>query len=130
MNLSRSIPQTSSSSQLGQALDQHSTKLILQYLERLDRLDRRVHEEVQEIRGLFMDLLDNCQSDVTMEDYLGGYDSTINPQTGLYEQAYCPAVPATINPPFNLPKLSLSTARILRLFRHSVTVACVLQKRH
>jgi hypothetical protein len=100
MNLSRSIPQTSSSSRLGQALDQHSTRLILQYLERLDRLDRCVHEEVQEIRGLFMDLLDNCQSDVTMEDSLGGYDSTINPQTRLDgpqgKLAVCAALPSTL----------------------------------
>jgi len=51
-------------------------------IEHLNRLDHRVHEEIQEIRSIFMDLLDNCQSDVIMGD-LGGYDSIVNSQAGL-----------------------------------------------
>src|ERR1700693_5591629 len=83
MNSSRSTLQTSSSSQLGQAPGQHSIKLILQCLEHIERLGCRAHEEMQEIHSLFADLHDTCQSDVTMDDSLGGYDSTIDPQTGL-----------------------------------------------
>ncbi|KAG1835337.1 hypothetical protein DFJ58DRAFT_847460 [Suillus subalutaceus] len=82
MNSSRSTLQNPSSSQLGQALDQHSMRLVLQScLERLDMLDRQVHEEIQEIRSLLMDL-DNYQSDITMED-LGRCDSTVNSQAEL-----------------------------------------------
>ncbi|KAG2112734.1 hypothetical protein BD769DRAFT_1689703 [Suillus cothurnatus] len=54
-------------------------------IEHLDRLERRMHEgiqEIQEIRNLFMDLLDNYQSDVAMGDS-GRYNSTINSQAGL-----------------------------------------------
>ncbi|KAG1749440.1 hypothetical protein EDB19DRAFT_1904541 [Suillus lakei] len=81
----RSTLPNPSSSRLGQAYDQHSTRLaLLSCLERLDRLDHRVHEEIQEIRSFFTDLLDNCQSDVTMGD-LGGCDSTVNSQAGLNE---------------------------------------------
>ncbi|KAG1897387.1 uncharacterized protein F5891DRAFT_1174718 [Suillus fuscotomentosus] len=52
-----------------------------QFLGRLDRLKRHVHEEVQEARG-FMDLLDDYQSDITMENS-EGCDSTVNSQAGL-----------------------------------------------
>lgn len=79
---SRSTLQNPSSWRLGQAPDQHSIRLILSCLERLDGLDRRVHEEIQEIRTLFTDLLDNYQPDVIMEDS-GGCDSTVDSQAGL-----------------------------------------------
>ncbi|KAG2335401.1 hypothetical protein BDR05DRAFT_1006852 [Suillus weaverae] len=79
---SRSTLQNPSSWWLGQAPDQHSIRLILSCLERLDGLDRRVHEEIQEIRTLFTDLLDNYQPDVIMEDS-GGCDSTVDSQAGL-----------------------------------------------
>lgn len=82
MNSSRSMRQNPSSSRLGQAPDQHSMRLVLQWLERLDGLNHRMHEEIQEIRSLFMELLDNYQLDVTMGDS-GGYDSTVDSQTGL-----------------------------------------------
>ncbi|KAG1890748.1 uncharacterized protein F5891DRAFT_986788 [Suillus fuscotomentosus] len=57
-------------------------QLYLQCLDRLDMLECRVHEEIQEIRSLFRNILDNCQSNVTMEDS-GGCDSTVNSQAGL-----------------------------------------------
>ncbi|KAG1775719.1 hypothetical protein EV702DRAFT_173531 [Suillus placidus] len=80
---SRSTLQNPSSTRLEQAPDQYSTRLVLQScLERLDKLDRRVHKEIQEIRSLFTDFLDNYQSDVTMEDS-GGCDSTVDSQAGL-----------------------------------------------
>ncbi|KAG2053260.1 hypothetical protein BDR06DRAFT_956834 [Suillus hirtellus] len=90
MDLYTSTPQTSSSSRPGQAPDQHSTRLVLQsclrYLNRLNRLERRVHEEIQEIRSLFMDILDNYH--VTMED------SGIDSQAGLDSlNAIPPSVP-------------------------------------
>ncbi|KAG2048304.1 hypothetical protein BDR06DRAFT_1013082 [Suillus hirtellus] len=70
----------------GQAPDQHSTRLVLesclQRLDRLDSLERRVHEEIQQIRGVLMNLLGNYQSDVTMEDS-GGRDSTVDSQAEL-----------------------------------------------
>ncbi|KAG1853496.1 hypothetical protein DFJ58DRAFT_394711 [Suillus subalutaceus] len=79
----RSTLQNPSSSRPRQAPDQHSMRPVLQpYLERLDRLERCMQEEIQEIRSFFMDLLDNCQSDVTMEDP-GRCDSTVDSQAGL-----------------------------------------------
>ncbi|KAG2363086.1 hypothetical protein BDR07DRAFT_1609058 [Suillus spraguei] len=78
-----SMPKKPLSSQLGQTPDQHSMRLVLQScLERLDRLDCRVHEEIQEVRSIFRNLLDNCQSDVTKEGS-GGCDSTVDSQAGL-----------------------------------------------
>ncbi|KAG2092821.1 uncharacterized protein F5147DRAFT_721869 [Suillus discolor] len=86
MNSSTSTLQNPSFSQPGQAPDQQSTRLVLQSylqcLDRLDRLERRVHEEIQEIRSLFRNILDNYQSNVTMEDS-GGCDSTVDSQAGL-----------------------------------------------
>ncbi|KAG2066353.1 hypothetical protein BDR04DRAFT_1144909 [Suillus decipiens] len=83
MNPSRSMPKKKLSSRPGQAPDRHSMRLVLQScLERLDRLDRRVHEEIEEVRSVFRNLLDNCQSDVTMEDS-GRCDSTVDFQAGL-----------------------------------------------
>lgn len=77
------MPKKPLSSQLGQTPDQHSMRLVLQScLERLDRLDCRVHEEIQEVRSIFRNLHDNCQSDVTMEGS-GGCDSTVDSQAGL-----------------------------------------------
>lgn len=83
MNSSKSTLQNSSSSRLEQKPDQDSMRLILQLcLEHLDKFDRCVHEEIQEIRSRFIDLLDSCQSDVTMANS-GGCDSTVDSQTGL-----------------------------------------------
>lgn len=83
MNPSRSMPKKPLSSRLGQVPDRDSMRLILQScLGRLDRLDRRVHEEIEEVRSVFRNLLDNCQSDVTMEDS-GRCDSTVDFQAGL-----------------------------------------------
>ncbi|KAG2084852.1 uncharacterized protein F5147DRAFT_782310 [Suillus discolor] len=86
MDSSRPTLQNPSSSWPGQAPDQHSTRLIrqscLQCLDRLDKLERRVHEEIQEIqeiRALFKNILENDQSDVTMENS-GGCDSIIDSQ--------------------------------------------------
>jgi hypothetical protein len=80
MNSSRSMPRNPSSSRPGQAPDQHSTRQALQScVEHLNRLDRRMHEEIQEIRSMFMDLLDDYQSDITMEDS-GRCDSTVDSQ--------------------------------------------------
>lgn len=63
--------------------DRDPMRLALQSgLEYLDRLDRRVHKEIQETRSCFLKLLDNCQSDVTMGDS-GGHDSTVDPQAAL-----------------------------------------------
>ncbi|KAG2041296.1 hypothetical protein BDR03DRAFT_946144 [Suillus americanus] len=88
-NSSRSMLQNPSSARPRQGLNQHSTRLALlsclerlERLKRLDRLDHRVHEEIQEIHSLFMDLLDSCQSDVTMGGS-GGYDNTVVSQAGL-----------------------------------------------
>jgi hypothetical protein len=121
-----------------QAPHQHSIRLVLQCLERLERLGCRAHEEMKEIRSLFADLLGSCQSDIAMENS-GGYDSTIDSQTGLdgpqgkfvlcsalpldthlYEQAYCPAVPPTLSQLLNFFLLSLSTACTLGPVRHSM----------
>ncbi|KAG1872829.1 hypothetical protein C8R48DRAFT_32290 [Suillus tomentosus] len=52
----------------------------LQYLNRLARLEHRMHEEIQEIRSLFMDILGNLR--VTMEDS-GGYHGIVDSQAGL-----------------------------------------------
>ncbi|KAG1897362.1 uncharacterized protein F5891DRAFT_982746 [Suillus fuscotomentosus] len=86
MNSSTSTLQSPSFSQPGQAPDQQSTRLLLQSylqcLDRLDRLEHRVHEEIQEMRSLFRNILDNYQSNVTMEDS-GGCDSTVDSQAGL-----------------------------------------------
>ncbi|KAG1897357.1 uncharacterized protein F5891DRAFT_1192073 [Suillus fuscotomentosus] len=83
---SRSILQNPSSSWPGQAPDQHSTRLVrqscLQCLDRLDKLERRVHEEIQEIRSLFKNVLENDESDVTMENS-GEYDTIIDSQARL-----------------------------------------------
>ncbi|KAG1897389.1 uncharacterized protein F5891DRAFT_1280132 [Suillus fuscotomentosus] len=83
---SRSTLQNPLSSWPGQAPDQHSTRLVLesclQRLDRLDSLERRVHEEIQQIRSVLMNLLGNYQSDVTMEDS-GGRDSTVDSQAEL-----------------------------------------------
>ncbi|KAG2096357.1 uncharacterized protein F5147DRAFT_716808 [Suillus discolor] len=83
---SRSTRQDMSSSWSVQAPGQYSTRLLvrqsyLECLDRLYRLERRVHEEIQEVHT-FMDLLDNYQSDATMEDS-DGCDSTIDFQAGL-----------------------------------------------
>ncbi|KAG2753130.1 hypothetical protein P692DRAFT_20797939, partial [Suillus brevipes Sb2] len=54
-------------------------KLFLQSaLEHLDRLERRVHEEIQVTRD-FIQLLHDCKLDDTMEDS-GECDSTIDSQ--------------------------------------------------
>ncbi|KAG1805794.1 uncharacterized protein BJ212DRAFT_1390413 [Suillus subaureus] len=89
MKSSRLTLQNPSSSQPGQDSDQHSTRLALQsclerleHLKRVNRLDPRVHAEIQEIHSLFMDLLDNYQSDVMMADS-GGYGGTVVPQAGI-----------------------------------------------
>lgn len=83
---SRSTLQNPLSSWPGQAPDQHSTRLVLesclQRLDRLNSLERRVHEEIQQIRSVLMNLLGNYQSDVTMEDS-GGRDSTVDSQAEL-----------------------------------------------
>jgi hypothetical protein len=82
MNSSRSM-QNPSSSRPGQAPDQHSMRQALQScVEHLNRLDHCVHEDIQEIRSIFMGLLDNCQSDVIMGDS-GRYDSIVDSQVGL-----------------------------------------------
>ncbi|KAG2070527.1 hypothetical protein BDR04DRAFT_600825 [Suillus decipiens] len=60
--------------------DQSSKNLDLQScLEHIDMLDRCIHEEIKEIRSCFSQLLDNCQSDVTMGDP-GICDSTVYSQ--------------------------------------------------
>lgn len=60
--------------------DQGSETLDLQScFEHLDRLVRRIHEENQEIRSCCLQLLDSCQSDVTMGDP-GRCDSTVYSQ--------------------------------------------------
>ncbi|KAG2092824.1 uncharacterized protein F5147DRAFT_840582 [Suillus discolor] len=89
MDSSRSTLQNPSSSWPGQAADQHSTRLVrqscLQCLDRLDKLERRVHEEIQEIqeiRSLFKNILENDQSDVTMENS-GGCVTIIDSQASL-----------------------------------------------
>lgn len=83
MNSSNLTLQNSSSSRLEQKPDQDSMRLVLQLcLEHLDKFDRYVHEEIQEMRGRFIDLLDSCQPDVTMANS-GGCDSTVDSQTGL-----------------------------------------------
>ncbi|KAG2052813.1 hypothetical protein BDR06DRAFT_972728 [Suillus hirtellus] len=80
---SRSTPQNPSSLRSGQALDQHSTRLALQScLKHLDRLEYRVHEEIQGVRSLFRELLDNCQSDATTENS-GGCNSTVDSKAGF-----------------------------------------------
>lgn len=84
MDLYTSTLQTPSSSRPGQAPDQHSMKLdmqsCLQYLNCLARLEHRMHEEIQEIRNLFMDILGNLH--VTMEDS-DGYHGIVDSQAGL-----------------------------------------------
>ncbi|KAG1816567.1 hypothetical protein EV424DRAFT_1410255 [Suillus variegatus] len=78
-----SSPQNLSSSRSGQAPDQHSTRLALQScLKHLDRLECRMHEEIQGVRSLFRDLLDNCQSDATTENS-GGCNSTVDSEAGF-----------------------------------------------
>lgn len=63
--------------------DRDPTRLALHScLEYLDRLDRRIHEEIQETRSYFVSFLDNCQSDVTMGDS-SGYDITVDSQVAL-----------------------------------------------
>jgi len=63
--------------------DRDPTRLALHScLEYLDRLDRRIHEEIQETRSYFLSFLDNCQSDVTMGDS-SGYDITVDSQVAL-----------------------------------------------
>ncbi|KAG1763378.1 hypothetical protein EDD22DRAFT_952371 [Suillus occidentalis] len=85
MNSSKSTLQNSSSSRLGQKPDQDSMRLVLQLgLEHLDEFDRYVHDEIQEMRSRFIDLLDSCQSDVTMGNS-GGCDSTVDSKTELDE---------------------------------------------
>ncbi|KAG2096351.1 uncharacterized protein F5147DRAFT_818498 [Suillus discolor] len=70
----------------GQAPDQHSTRLVLesclQRLDRLDSLERRVHEEIQQIRSVLTNLLGNYQSDVTMENS-GGRGITVDSQAEI-----------------------------------------------
>ncbi|KAG2066367.1 hypothetical protein BDR04DRAFT_1106791 [Suillus decipiens] len=65
-------PQSTSSSQLGQTLDQDSMrsglKSCLEYLERVCSRTDCVHEEIIEIRTCIADLLATCQSAITMED--------------------------------------------------------------
>lgn len=80
MNPSTSTLRSPSFPQLGQAPE--VLQLYLQCLDRLDMLECRVHEEIQEIRSLFRNILDNCQSNVTMDDS-GGCDSTVDSQAGL-----------------------------------------------
>ncbi|KAG2139082.1 uncharacterized protein EDB93DRAFT_1164046 [Suillus bovinus] len=71
------------SSGSGQALDQHSIRLALQSgLKHLDRFEHHVHEETKKIRSLFINLLDNCQSDVTTESS-SRHDSVVDSQSGL-----------------------------------------------
>lgn len=41
-----------------------------------------MHQEIQEIHNLLINLLDNCQSDVTMENS-GGFFSTVDSRAGL-----------------------------------------------
>jgi hypothetical protein len=83
VNSSRPTPQNPLSSRPGQTPDQHSTRLVLQScLERLNRLDNRMHETIQEFRSFLMNLLDNYQSDITMEDS-GGCDRTVDSQVVL-----------------------------------------------
>ncbi|KAG1778285.1 hypothetical protein EV702DRAFT_1267821 [Suillus placidus] len=74
------------SSRLGRMADQDSLRLTVQsWLEYIDKLDHRVHDEIQETRSRLLELLDNCQSDVTMGDS-GGYDSTVDSQAELDER--------------------------------------------
>ncbi|KAG2106747.1 uncharacterized protein F5147DRAFT_761581 [Suillus discolor] len=83
MKSSRSTPQNTSSLRSGQAPDQHSTRLALQScLKHLDRLEYRVHEEIQGVRSLFRELLDNCQSDATTENS-GECNSTVDSKAGF-----------------------------------------------
>lgn len=76
----------SSQDSLFSSLVQASDQLLMrirqschQFLGRIDRLKRHIHEEVQDVRG-FMDLLDDYQSDITMENS-EGCDSTVNVST-------------------------------------------------
>ncbi|KAG1835507.1 hypothetical protein EV424DRAFT_6053 [Suillus variegatus] len=81
---SRSTLQDLSSSWPEQAPDQRRP-LLQSCLQLLEGLERRVPEEIQEIqeiRSLIMDILNNNQSDVTSENS-GVCDSTVDSQGGL-----------------------------------------------
>lgn len=81
---SRSTLQDLSSSWPEQAPDQRRP-LLQSCLQLLEGLERRVPEEIQEIqeiRSLIMDILNNNQSDVTSENS-GVCDSTVDSQAGL-----------------------------------------------
>ncbi|KAG1897342.1 uncharacterized protein F5891DRAFT_1192045 [Suillus fuscotomentosus] len=86
MDSSTPMLQSPSSSQSWQVPNQQPTGLVLQSclqcLDRLDSLERRMHEEIQDMRSRFRNILDNYQSNVTMTDS-DGCDSIVESQAGL-----------------------------------------------
>ncbi|KAG1792071.1 uncharacterized protein HD556DRAFT_587665 [Suillus plorans] len=87
MDSSTPTLQSPSSSQSWQVPNQQPTELVLQsclqYLDRLDSLERHMHEEIQEIRSHFRNTIDSYESNATMADS-DGCDSVVDsPQAGL-----------------------------------------------
>lgn len=86
MDSSTPTLQSPSSSQSWQVPNQQPTGLVLQSclqcLDRLDSLERHMHEEIQEIRSRFRNTLDSYQSNATMADS-DGCDSIVDSQAEL-----------------------------------------------